>query len=264
MVRRFLFLGWLIFLGWQTLAAWYSEAGGVTQDLSALDLWSKGQSAMQRGEPDAAILFYRKSLAADPGLTRNYLSLAVAFLEKGEDSAACEFLSHFLTFHPTHLTARAQLAELLLRQDRVIEARAHFLHYLKEAQDQGENWLKQRIQVHSRLLELAERAEDAFEEHLHRGIGFFLLAQRQEVLGEGQGGLTTQGLLCKAAGELTAARRLRENEAQPWWYLHRVWRQLGQPRQAQRCLKQAGAWASFSFLTPAERQSLHLALHDPL
>jgi hypothetical protein len=108
-------------------------------------------------------------------------------------------------------------------------------------------------------MEIAETNEDAYGEHLHRGIALLLLARRREQLQPGEGLLTAEGLLCKAATELSLASLKRPEEARPCWYLYLAWSQLGQRQLAVCRLRQADRAAPFTYLTPAEQRNLRLA-----
>ena len=68
-----------------------------------------------------------------------------------------------------------------------------------------------------------------------------------------------EGLLCKAAAELTLANLERPDEARPCWYLYLAWSQLGQRQLALCRLLQADSAAPFTYLTPAEQRNLRLA-----
>jgi hypothetical protein len=110
-------------------------------------------------------------------------------------------------------------------------------------------------------MEIAEAEGDEYAEHLHRGIGLYLLARERAELPEieDEGEMSEEGLLCKAAGELTMARMARRDEARPCWYLYEVWSRLDQRQPALRHLRLADAAAPFSYLTPAERRELEVA-----
>src|SRR5262249_30873441 len=112
---------------------------------------------------------------------------------------------------------------------------------------------------HSRLMEIAEQSEDEYNEHLHRGIGLFLLARERSTLPEPEGELCAEGLFCRAAAELTLAQAQRPREARPCWYLYQVWSRLGQSPPALCRLREAESAAPFTSLTPPEQQGLHLA-----
>jgi hypothetical protein len=225
----------------------------------ARQLWEQGQEAMRQGHADEAIRCYEQSLAADPAFARNHLSLAATYLEQGDQERACPELELYLQAYPGHLIVRAHYAELLLRLHRTQEADAEFRRFAADAQERGEEFARQLIHCHSRLMELAEAAEDGYGEHLHRGIGLFLLARDQATRADPDQGLSPESLLCRAAAELTLARAERPDEAQPCWYLYEVWSRLSQRQAALRCLREADEAAPFSYLTPAEQARLALA-----
>ncbi|MBI1915972.1 MAG: hypothetical protein HYS12_14740 [Planctomycetes bacterium] len=219
-------------------------------------LWQQAQQALVRGETDRAIDLYEQSLAADAKLTRNYLGLAAAWLDKGEDARACLHLMLYVAAHPEHLSVRAQYADLLHRLRRLKEARLEYQRFVVDVQEDERLAEHHLVHCHSRLMEIAEVEQDEFDEHLHRGIGLYLLARQQARLVRGE--LPAEGLLCRAAAELTLARRACPDEARPWWYLHEVWSSLAQSQPAERCLRAAASAAPFSYLTPAEQRDLRL------
>lgn len=230
-----------------------------SETAQARQLWALGQAALRQGNADEAIVRYQQGLAADPTFARIHLSLAAAYLEKGDEAQACPHLAAYLQAHPEQLLVRVNYAELLLRQRRPHEARDQFERFQADAQEQGPLAADHLIHCHTRLLEIAEAQDDGYAEHLNRGIGLYLLAGKRATLPEPEGELSTEGLLCQAAAELTLARRQRPDEARPCWYLHAVWSRLAQHGPAQRWLKQADALAPLSYLTPAEHRSLQLA-----
>jgi tetratricopeptide (TPR) repeat protein len=225
---------------------------------SAVQLWQQGQDAMRRGQPKQAVLLYERSLAADPAMLRNHLSLAAAYLELGAEPTACNHLCCYVQAHPEHLSVRVHLADLQLRLHRLADARAEFARCIACAQDQSEQQSGTLIHCHARLMQIAEEQEDCYGEHLHRGIGLCLLARQRSRLPDPEGELSSESLLCKAAGELTLAHLDRPDEARPSWYLHQVWHELDQRQAALRCLHAAADAAPFSELTLAEKRALQL------
>ena len=225
----------------------------------ALVLWQEGQKAMGEGRTDDAIERYQRSLQAGPTLARNYLSLAAAFLARGEDERAAPYLQHYLAAQPDHLVVRAHYAELLLRLKRPGAARAQFERFIAEVQDDEALARQHLVHCHSRLAEIAQAAEDDYGLHLHRGIGLYWLACQRAALPEPEGELSCEGLLCQAAAELAQARLERPDEARPCWYLYAVWSRLAQQQPAARWLRAAEAAAPFSYLTPTEQRRLYLA-----
>jgi hypothetical protein len=114
-------------------------------------------------------------------------------------------------------------------------------------------------------MEIADADDDEYALRYHRGVGLYLLAQERAKLGDLNGPLPLEALLCQAAGELTTARSVRPAEAQPCWYLYKVWSALGQESAAKRWLARAMSAASFGPLTPSEQRGLELAyrMRDP-
>jgi tetratricopeptide (TPR) repeat protein len=214
---------------------------------------------MRLGQTGRAIAAYRRSLELDPTLSRCRLSLAAAYVGEGNDPQAAEHLGAYVRAEPGHVTARGHYAELLLRVGRPDEARAQLERFVADCQEQEDLAEEHLISGHSRLMELAEAAEDDYGEHLHRGIALYLLACRRAALGAEPGGLSAEALLFKAAGELTLARLRRPEEPRPCWYLHAVWTRLGQRQPASRWLHAAEEAALLGGLTPAEGRGLRLA-----
>src|SRR5437667_2854253 len=123
-------------------------------NVPATELWQKGQTAMRRGQPDEAIQYYEQSLAADTTLARNHLSLAAAYLEKGDDTQACPHLAEYVRIYPEHLVIRARYAELLLRLKRLAEARSEFEQFITDAQEQEGEAAEHLIHCQSRLMDI--------------------------------------------------------------------------------------------------------------
>jgi tetratricopeptide (TPR) repeat protein len=241
------------------LIAAVSAAEPAAPPTPALALWQEGQKAMGEGRTDDAIACYQRSVRLDPGLTRNYLSLAAAFLARGEDERAAPYLERYVRDQPDHLVARAHYAELLLRLKRPHAAREQFERFISDAQDDEALARQHLVHCHSRLMEIAEGEADDYGEHLHRGIGLYLLACKTEALGEPEGGLSAEGTLFKAVAELTLARIERPREARPCWYLYAAWSRLAQHQPAARWLRAAEEAAGLSSLTPSEKRQLQFA-----
>jgi tetratricopeptide (TPR) repeat protein len=220
-------------------------------------LWEKGQEAMRAGKPDDAVACYEALAHKKPGQV--HLSLAAAYMAKGDEVAASLALGRFVEENPDHRNARFYYAELLRRLGQNQEAFAQFERAVATLQEDAKSDYPQLIRCHGRLMELAEAQQDDYQAHLHRGVGLYWLAQGSRTLGAENAELSPEGLLCKAAGELSLAHALRPHEARPSWYRYSVWRSLAQTHLAERCLKEAREAAPFTFLTPAEARSLQLA-----
>jgi hypothetical protein len=244
---------WFLGLGCHSALAWQTD-----HDTAAAKLWDEGQKAMRDGQPARAIGFYEKSLAADPGRTRNHLSLAAAHMEAGDEQAACRHLGVYVGAHPEHTLMRSHYAELLLRLHREREARRQFERFCADAQEKPGEFSRHLIHTHTRLMEIARSGEDEYGQRLHRGLGLYWLSRERTALDPGEEQLPAEGLLYKAAAELQAAWRLRR-EARPSWYLYSVWSALGQRQAAQTWLRRAREAAPFSDLSAAEQRGLVLA-----
>ncbi|HTU22024.1 MAG TPA: tetratricopeptide repeat protein [Gemmataceae bacterium] len=231
-------------------------------DSPGLADWQKGQQAMLEGENKAAIAAFRQSLEKDKTLVRNHLSLAAAYLAQGQEEDAAEQLEQYLRAQPNHYMVRSQYAELLLRLDRLGAARDQLERFEEDLPDHDSQTWQHLVRCHTRLMDIAQRSEDDYALHLHRGIALYWLARQRSELPDGDGELSSEGLLCQSASELVQARRKRPDEARPCWYLHEVWTQLALRQPATRWLRAAEEAAPFSYLTPAEQQRLHFARRD--
>jgi hypothetical protein len=245
--------------GCQSLASVETPSESAAEASAARELWEQGQDAMRRGQPDKAIACYEQSLAVDASLAQAHLSLAATYLELGNEAAACPHLGMYVEARPNEGMLRAHYAELLFRLNKPNEAREQFTRYMADAQEQGEPASSSLIHCHSRLMEIAQKENDAYAEHLNRGIGLLLLARARVAVDDPGGDQDREGLLCKAAAELALARLEQPDEARPCWYLHEVWSQLAQRQPADRWLREADTAAPFSSLTPAEQRGLQLA-----
>jgi tetratricopeptide (TPR) repeat protein len=229
----------------------------------ARQLWALGQDAMRQGRPTDAIKYYEMSLALDGSQKRAHLSLAAACIECRDEAGAARHLAEYLAAYPDHHVARVHYAELLLRLRHPDQARTQFERFVADIQDESELATKHLVHCYSRLMEIAEAEDDEYAEHLNRGIGLYVLAcERAHLPNPNEGELSVEAVLCKAAGELTMARMARRDEARPCWYLYAVWSRLDQRQPALRHLREADALAPFTYLTPAERRDLEMALMD--
>lgn len=194
----------------------------------------------------------------------NHLSIAAAALARGDDAQAIHALTEFVAVQPNHPNARFFLAELLIQRGQHAEARMHYEQTIAACQAESQADHRHLLHCHGRLLAIAEVLDDEYEIQLQRGIGLVLLAQMRAALGDPDGNLPVETLLCRAAGCLATAHALDRDAARPAWYLHCVWRQLAQPQPAQRWLRTAHAAASFSYLAPVEQRELMLAASQDL
>jgi tetratricopeptide (TPR) repeat protein len=253
LLRRSWLFPWILCLGCHTLP-------GPEKQPSASSLWERGEAAMSQGQPQEAIRCYEQSLAIDDTPAATHLSLAAAFLEAGREEAACAQLAGYLARHPEQLKIRAVYGELLLKLDRITQARAQWQRLIEDAQREGSQARMHLLLGHSRLMELADAHADEYGVHLHRGIGLYWLARQRAELPEADGELPAAGLFWQSASELKQAHRLRPSEARPCWYLYSVWFGLGQHQLAARFLGLAEANVGCSYLSAAEQHGLLVAL----
>src|SRR5262245_40778389 len=127
-----------------------------------------------RGAPPAT----EAPTAAAQAQAVNHLGLAATCLEKGDEAGALPHLAQYLMANPDHLVGRAHYAELLLRLHHDAEARCEFERFASDCPGRTAAHQKQLIHCHSRLMEIAEAGNKDYEEHLHRGIGLYLLARQ--------------------------------------------------------------------------------------
>ncbi len=262
---------WFTWIGLGIVAAGFCQVAiGLPQEIpflskistpsAALNLWERGQKAITNGLPKDAIPLYKQSLALDPQLHRNHLSLAAAFLEEGEDKQAADAMERYLDREPNHLSVRQHYGELLIRLGRLPDARRQLDRFLAEAQKQAQpDGIL--LHTHGRLLEIAESANDSYEEHFHRGIGLFYLAFQPVATGtplENQ----PETLLCKAALQLNQAVRLKPQMPRPRLYLYKIWHKLGQTQPALQALHEAETLQWEGEMTPWERSSLWSLLSE--
>lgn len=199
-----------------------------------------------------------------PESPADHLAEAGRCLEREDLKSAGMELATYLEAKPDALAVRVQYAEILASLKRRSEARNQFNQFLAIAQEQKTDANATMVHVHRRLMEIAEEANDEYGLHLNRGIGLYLLSQSRAQLGASEGELPVEGLLCKAAAELTQAHEARPNEAQGAWYLYQVWSQLGQRHAALVRLREAHDAAPFAYLSPAESRKLSMACLDLL
>ncbi len=254
MAARAFALVCLTCLGCQTLPAGRGDGQGGSGPL-----WAQGQAALRAGDSSQAIQLFERSLQHQPEFPRSHLSLAAAYLAEGDEETACAHLDRFVATEPDHRNARYLYAELLWKRGLRDQARAQFQETIAAYQEARPVDARQLVHCHGRLMALAEESQDDFELQLQRGLGFYWLAQARSQLGDPQGDMPVEALLCRAAGCLSAAHGLRPEDARAPLYLHEIWRRLGQQQQAQRWLREARAAAPFAALTPQEERTLHLA-----
>lgn len=237
-----------------------SHAADSSSESPADSHWKQGQKFLDAGDPANAIRSFRQSLAINPDSAKTHLSMAAACLAQGTDSIAAIHLKYCLELEPGNVIVRQNYADLLLRMNQLEDARDQFNLFIRDTQQFGEQANRHMIHAHSRLMAISEQLGDAYEEHLNRGIGLYLLSlektkkNQQEVPND----QNLEALLFRAAGELTQARLTRGDQVRPCWYLYLVWNKLACSQPAQRWYRITAQDASLEYLTPKEFQDFHL------
>jgi tetratricopeptide (TPR) repeat protein len=241
-------------------ATWFlSPSWGSAQEPQARLLWEQGQAAMKRGDGSQAIDLYHQCLKQDPSFVRAHLSLAAVYIEQGNERLAVPHLASYIHTVPEHTVIRVHYADILFRMQLWHESQAQFEECVVCLQERGDVAPNLLIEIHSKLMEIAEVLEDEYAERLERGIGLYLLACERSRLADPDGTLSVEGLLCRAMGELKEAIALRPKEARPNWYLYLTWSRLKERPQALQSLRQAERLAILSDMTPSEKQELEFA-----
>jgi hypothetical protein len=197
--------------------------------------------------------------APEPETPADHLAEASRCIERDDLRSAGDQLASYLAAKPDALAVRVQYAEILASLNRRAEARSQFNQFLAVAQEQKTDSSATMIHVYRRLMEISEEGHDEYGIHLYRGIGLYLLAQRQTQIGVSEPEMPVESILCKAAAELKQAYDERPDEAQASWYLFQVWSRLGQRHPALAHLRDAHEAAPFSYLSPAEARKLSMA-----
>lgn len=200
--------------------------------------------------------------SAKTSQSSNHLSLASRYLENGDRAKAIPYFRKYLAQYPRQWDVRTFFAEVLLKENRLAEAKSEFRRFLADAQVDRLAMPMQFLHGHQRLYDIARREEDSYRIHLHRGLAMFWLAQARRQLGDVKGDFSVEGILVKAARELVKAHRLQPMQAKACWYLTLAWRQLGQTQLAQKWLRRAHEHAPFSNVTPFERWQIASARCD--
>jgi len=192
------------------------------------------------------------------------LQAAAMHLQKGENAAALPCLTRYVEQNPDQVVMRAHLAELLLKLDKADEAREQLERFIVDSQLQGELASQQLANGYIRLMEIAQKQGDDYAEHLNRGIGLYCIAEQILARPGGNENPGAEKSLFKAIDELKLAAHLRPDQPRPQWYLHESWSALGQSQPAHQALRRSRKLTVFGGLTPAEAESLALAVEDKL
>lgn len=185
------------------------------------------------------------------------LTLAAECLERGNHAAAADHLEAYVRAHPEQLMFRAQLAEMLVRVGRDDAARVHFERFVAAAQAATGSPKDHLIHSHTRLMEIAQRADDRFGEVFHRGIGLLLLVKQQQHSAERDEAFCEE-MLCQSMKALAEAKELKPGDARTRVYLAEVYDHMGNRRGAEVERTAARGGVAAGELTAVERNRLVL------
>jgi predicted Zn-dependent protease len=185
------------------------------------------------------------------------LALAAECLERGDRAGAAVHLEAHVRLHPDQLMFRAQLAELLLRLGRDRDAKAHYERFAADAQAATGAPRTHLVTAHTRLMEIAQRADDRFAEVFHRGVGLLLLVKAQDKLPDRDADFAEE-MLCKAIKALAEAKELKPADPRVRVYLAEAYDRSGNRRAADAERAAIGNGFVLGELTPTERKQVML------
>lgn len=204
-----------------------------------------GCTAPQVRPPSApAVEAVARGADPEPTAEVDHLGRAAELLDKGDTAAAVPHLTAHVRAYPDAVMIRAYLAESHFKLGELAKARPHFVRFVRDAAGMKGPAGNHLTHCHTRLMEIAAAEDDAFGEHLHRGIGLVLLVRQWDAdpqpdapeLDE-----LTETTLVRAAGALKIAREIDAKDPRVHLYLSEVWGRLGQHSAARAAMKTAKA-----------------------
>jgi|GEM_PF-1840500 len=193
---------------------------------------------------------------ATPKDDGDHLRIAAEHLDRADELGAVPHLKAHLRQQPDALMVRAYLGELLLKTGNPAESKLHFEQFTREAAGASGPAQKHLVHVHTRLMELAGRSDDAFGEQLHRGIGLVLLVRQWAESGSDADAALTERTLVQAMQALKRADAETPGDARVWLYLAEAYSALDQPSAARGALRKARRGQPGWTLNSHERQRL--------
>lgn len=193
----------------------------------------------------------------EPPPARDDLTAAAEKLDRGDDAGALPHLQAHVAAHPDAVMIRAYLAELHLKLGHPADSRAEFERVIATAQFTPAGPARRHlVHCHTRLMEIADADGDPFAEHLHRGIGLFLLVKQWDADPDRRDDAAAEQTLAKAAVALRRARDEKPGDPRTNLYLADVYDRLGQPSAATAARRAAKAGLPDGTLTAWETERL--------
>lgn len=190
------------------------------------------------------------------------LTRAAECLERGDNAGALPHLRAHVQAHPDAVMIRAHLAEVLFRLGQSADAREQFERVVADTQPLTGAARKHLVHCHTRIMELAQAADDAYAENLNRGIGLVLLVKRWDAEPARHDEAAAERTLVKALAALRAARDERPSDARANLYLADALGRLGQVSAARTALRAAKAALPDASVTATELNRLEMGLLD--
>lgn len=169
--------------------------------------------------------------APAPPAEPDRLTLTAEALERGDRAAAAGHLAAYVRRHPEQFMFRAQLAEMLVRDGKDDAAKVHFETFAADATNATGVARDQLVHAHTRLMEIAQRADDRFGETFHRGAGLLLLVKQMEKATTPDEEFREE-MLCKALRALTEAKERNPADTRVRLQLAEVYDRTGNRRAA--------------------------------
>jgi thioredoxin-like negative regulator of GroEL len=163
-------------------------------------------------------------------------------LERGDRTTAAAHLGEYVGRHPEQLMFRAQLAELFLTLGDDRTAKLHFERFLEQARVATGPARSHQVHVHTRLMEVGQRAGDRFAELYHRGLGLLLLVKEEDGKPDRDAAFCEE-MLCQSLKALQEARRMNPAAPRAALALAEVYERTGNTRAARA--EQAAARGTF-------------------
>jgi tetratricopeptide (TPR) repeat protein len=218
---------------------------------------------MRRYAALVGVLFVGVAAADEPvAVTVDSLTRAAECLERGDDAGALPHLRAHVRAHPGAVMIRAHLAEVLYRLGKSAEARTQFERVVADAQPLTGGARKHLVHWHTRIMEIAQAANDEYAESLNRGIGLMLLVRRWDAEPGRRDEAAAERTLVKALAALRAARAARPGDARANLYIADALERLGQVSAARAARRAAKAALPDAGVTATEIDRIEMGLME--
>jgi tetratricopeptide (TPR) repeat protein len=210
------------------------------------------------------VLFVGVAAADEPvaAVTVDSLTRAAECLDRGDNAGALPHLRAHVRAHPGAVMIRAHLAEVLYRLGKADEARTQFERVVADAQPLSGGARKLLVHWHTRIMEIAQAANDDYAENLNRGIGLVLLVRRWDAEPGRRDEAAAERTLVKALAALRAAREARPDDARANLYIADALERLGQVSAARAARHAARAALPDASVTDTERERMETGLME--